>query len=428
MKKRKPTIGVLGLWHLGCVYASALAELGYQVTGYDLDRQTVDHLKQGTPPIFEPDLANKLSHALGKNLFFTKSQEEAIGGKKYIFVTLDIPVNDQDETDLKPLNKLLTAIKKYASPHSTVVISSQIPLGTCRNFLKKIDKSRAIKVIYFPENLRLGTAFQTFLKPDRIILGLEDKTLLRQFMKDFSNFTCPVLSMSLESAEMVKHALNSFLAVSISFASEISDLCELLGANYDDVIKALKTDGRVGVNAPLNPGTGFAGGTIGRDVQTLKKLAKKRRYQPGLIDTAYEINQGRLTRLAKRIQRIYPKLFHKRIGILGLTYKPDTNTLRRSKSLELAALLNQKQALVMGYDPTIKAPIASHPYIRVAPTLKDFFLGLDAIIIMTPCPEFREIEPKTIMDMRRKTVFDTVNILDKNKFATRKIKYFRTGQ
>lgn len=428
MKRKKPAIGVLGLWHLGCIYATSLAELGHQVTGYDPDELTVNRLNQGMSPIYEPGLTEKLKDSLGKNLSFTSQPQEAIKGKKYVFVTLDIPVNEHDQMDLSPLNELLTAITKYASPNTTVVISSQVPLGTCRKFLRRVNRKKPINVVYFPENLRLGTAYQTFLKPDRIILGLENKSLLHQFTDDFPSFTCPILPMNLESAEMVKHALNSFLAVCISYASEIGDLCELLGANYDDVVKSLRADSRVGTSAPLNPGTGFAGGTIGRDVQSLKKLSKKYHYRPKLIETAYQINKNRLVKLLKKIQSHYPKIQGKNIGLLGLTYKPGTNTLRRSKSLELARLIHRKYATVVAYDPAIKDPISDYSYLRVSTSLDDFFSGLDAVVIMTPCPEFKEISAKLISGMRKKVIFDTVNLLDKNKFLSKKVKYFCTGQ
>jgi len=429
MKRNKPTIGVLGLWHLGCIYATSFAELGYEVTGYDLTRQTVDDLNQGTPPIYEPGLTEKLKNFLGKNLFFTFQPQEAIKGKKYVFVALDIPVDDHDQMDLRPLNKLLTVITRYASfKHTTVVISSQVPLGTCREFLKRANRRKQINVIYFPENIRLGTAFQTFLKPDRIILGLEKKSLLTQFVHDFPNFTCPILTMNLESAEMVKHALNSFLAVCISYASEIGDLCELLGANYDDVVGALRTDSRIGSNAPLNPGTGFAGGTIGRDVQILRKLSKGYDYRPKMIEVAYEINKSRLARLLKKIQSLYPKLDGKKIGLLGLTYKPGTNTLRRSKSLELSKLIHARSGIVIGYDPAIRGSIPGYPYIQATESLADFFQDLDAVVIMTPCPEFKKVSLKLMDSMRNKVIFDSVNLLDRNKFLSNEIKYFRTGR
>lgn len=425
---KKPSIGVLGLWHLGCVYSTSLAELGYKVTGYDLNDKTVNLLKIGTPPIFEPEMTEKLNGSLNKNLFFTSRPAQAIKGKKYIFITLDVPVDDHDRMDLKPLDKLFSMVCRYASHHTTVIISSQVPLGTCRKLLNRLSRRIRANVIYFPENIRLGSAYQTFLNPDRIVLGIENETLLKQFSNDFPNFICPILPMSLESAEMVKHALNSYLAVCISYASEIGDLCELLGANYDDVSNALKTDSRISSHAPLNPGTGFAGGTIGRDVQALKALSKTYHHLPRLIDTAYKINKNRLKKVLNKIQSVYPNLRGKRVGILGLTYKPGTNTLRRSKSLELSKLLYRKETNLVGYDPAMKESIIGYPYIRISRNLNDFFTDLDAVVIMTPCPEFKQITISQLSKMKNQVLFDTVNFLDKNVFTSKKIKYFRTGQ
>lgn len=429
MRKTNLSVGVLGLWHLGCVYAASFAELGYTVTGFDLDPQNIDNLKRGIPPISEPGLDDVITKTLGKHLFFSSEPKEAISHKKYVFVTLDVPVSDQDKTNLKPLNKLFDLLIKHASPKTKIVISSQVPLGTSRSFLKRISKKHpTIDVIYFPENIRLGAAFQTFLNADRIILGLEKDSVQKQFIKDFPNFTCPVYGMNLESAEMVKHALNSFLAVNISFASEISDLCEMLGANYDDVVKALRADARIGPNSPLNPGTGFAGGTIGRDVQNLRMLVRGLHYKPLLLSAAYKVNQNRLIRLVEKVETIYPKLSGKKIGILGLTYKPNTNTLRRSKSLELAKILFSKKAAIFAFDPAIKESIPSHRYITVSQNRSTFFRGLDLLIVMTPWPEFKEISKKEISKMKKKMILDTNNLLSEDEMRSFAVKYFRTGR
>lgn len=233
MKKDNLQIGVLGLWHLGLIYSVSLAKLGYKVSGFDLDKENINDLNLAKLPIYEPNLTDNLKKSLGKNLFFSNNAEEAIKNKDYVYVTLDTPINDKDEINLKSLNKLFDLVIKHSSKKTLIIISSQIPVGTTRSLIKKLKHNQ---VIYFPENLRLGNAIEDFLHPSRIVLGADDRQVISQFLKDFSFFKCEVLEMSIESAEMLKHALNSYLALNISFSSEISDLCELFGADMNQVV------------------------------------------------------------------------------------------------------------------------------------------------------------------------------------------------
>ncbi len=427
MKKNNLKIGVVGLWHLGSVYSACLAKLGYEVVGFDFDRKRTENLQKGIPPIFEPQLEETIKKHLKSSLRYTTDEKEALAKKDYIFVTFDLPVDDNDIVDIKLIAKASNAIFKFASPYTTIIISSQVPLGTSRNVLRKLAKKR-INVIYFPENLRLGSAFESFLKPDRIIIGTDSDTAAAKFTKDFSALRCPVQNMSLESAEMVKHALNAYLATCVSFSSEIADLSEVLGADMNDVVKALKTDRRVSPYATINPGLGFAGGTLGRDIQSIKKLSKKIKYEPKLLNSVYSVNRDRLPWLLKKINLIYPNIKNKTIGILGLTYKPNTNTLRRSLSLELAELLNKKGARVKALDPAIKEKVTSHPYIHVGQAYKDFFQGLDLVILMTEWNDFLKIPvDKVAKLMKKRTLIDNKNFLDSKKFKKNKFVFKGVG-
>ncbi|TSC88105.1 MAG: UDPglucose 6-dehydrogenase [Microgenomates group bacterium Gr01-1014_5] len=407
-------IGVLGLWHLGCVYSACLAKQGFEVCAFDLNKKVVDNLKNNTPPIFEPGLEDLIQKLNRKNLNFTSSACEAVLNRDYVFITLDTPVNDRDIVSLQSFNLLIKEVEKYIQPKTILVISSQVPIGTCRVIQKQLMRSgKDNHVLYFPENLRLGQALDVFLKPDRIVLGGSEKAR-KKFLSDFSFFKCTVLKMSLESAEMAKHSLNSYLALMISFASEVSDLCERLGANATDVMKALKTDQRVSVYAPLNPGIGFAGGTLGRDLQTLRTISRKIKYSPKLIRAAYQVNQDRLPRFIDKISRVAGSLKGKKVGLLGLTYKPNTNTLRRSQSLELAGLLKALGANVRAIDPAIDGSTAETKSLKVCQKNDEFFKGLDVIILMTGWEEFKKLKPEVFsLTMKQKIVFDARNFLDK---------------
>lgn len=421
-------VGVLGLWHLGCVYSACLAEQRFNVVGFDFDKKVISNLQKGIPPLFEPGLEELVKKNLNNNLSFTNLVKEAITNKDYVFVTLDTPVNNHDVVSLSLFNKLVGEVVRNIQSKTTLVISSQVPIGTCRRIQKQLKLAgRDNPVLYFPENLRLGQAIGGFLKPDRIVLGGNENGH-KQFLSDFAFLKAPVLEMSLESAEMSKHALNSYLALMISFCSEISDLCEYLGADAIDVMKALKTDQRVSVQAPLSPGIGFAGGTLGRDLQTLKMISKKIEYVPKLIKATYQVNKDRLPHIAEKISSILGSLKKREIGLLGLTYKPNTNTLRRSQSLELASLLQGLGAEVRAIDPAINDSSALRS-LRVYQQYNEFFKGLDAIVLMTWWEEFKRLNPDDFSSlMKKKVVFDTRNFLDKNAYKKAGFLYVGIGE
>lgn len=432
MKKNnlKPEIGVVGIWHLGAIYATSLAKLGFRVTGFDLDAKVINELKAGKSPIYEPDLTATLKKYLGKNLSFTNNPEDAICNKKYVFVTLDIPINDKDQINPASLDKIFDLLIKFSSSGTKVVISSQIPIGTSRALLQKFKTNQMkVEVLYFPENLKLGEGFKTFLNPDRIILGVVNKKSINQFIQDFPNFKCQIFGMTLESAEMVKHALNTFLAINISFAGEIADLCELTGADMKDVVIALKTDKRISPYAPINPGLGFAGGTLGRDLQSLLKISKKYDYNPKMIKAAYQVNTDRIHHFLTQIEKILPGLTDKNIGLLGLTYKPNTNTLRRSQSLEMAQILHQKGSNIRAYDPIITKLSSTCNFIKINNNLEEFFKNLDLAIIMTEWPQFKKINPEIIFPlMKSKLIFDTKNFLQESKYTSAGFKFYKIGK
>lgn len=427
MGRKSQNIAVVGLWHLGSVYAASLARMGFDVVGIDFKPEVVEGLQKGVPPIFEPELEDTIKK-YRKNLRFSSDMSD-LKDKAYIFITHDVEVNAEDKADLTVIKKIFAAIVKHVNPETIVVISSQIPVGTSRSLVKSLQKKgiQNPHVIYFPENLRLGTAFDSFLNPDRVIIGSDSAKALDAFEHDLQ-FTSPILKMNLESAEMVKHALNSYLATCISWSSEMSDLAETVGAHMPDVVKALKTEKRVSPYAPISPGLGFAGGTLGRDVQTLRSLGKASNYRTKLFDAVYGVNKDRLPMLIKKIEKVYPKLGKKKIGILGLTYKPNTNTLRRSMSVELAAQLNKKGSMVRAYDPLVNEPIAEMPFIKVSTEEDDFFKDLDMVILMNESREFLDIDSKrAAKHMKRRILIDTKNFLTRDSWEKQKFTYIGMG-
>lgn len=432
MKKKlenDQTIAIAGLWHLGSVYASSFAKQGYKAWGFDKSKKVVKNLNSASAPLFEPDLEKIIKKSVNKNLFFTSDPKKAFEKRKYIFLTVDTKIGRKDDVSLMEVEDYFKEIIKYADANAVIVISSQLPVGTCRYFDSLLKQSnKKISILYVPENIRLGEAINSFLKPDRMIVGTIDEEVALQFIEDFPFFNCPVFIMSWESAEISKHALNSYLATMISFSSEISDFCEAIGADYNDVVKSLKSDGRVSNSAPIKPGLGFSGGTLGRDLKILIKKSREMGINIPMLQGVYKTNSKRIKALVSKIERNELELSNKVIGILGLTYKPNTSTLRRSMSLELAKILSKKGNKIKGFDPMIKKSISGYSFLIVETEMEKFFNELDIIILMTDCEEFNQISAHEISILvNSKTIYDTKNVLDKDEFMKEGFSFYSIG-
>ena len=261
---------VQGLWHLGSVTAACLASVGHEIVGLDSDQTVISSLNEGKAPLFEPDLNPLITEGIQSGrLRFTSDMSTACKDAEILWVTFDTPVDDDDVADVNfVLNQVKSAVM-LLSDGALVLVSSQLPVGSIaalENFIKEIAPNKHISFASSPENLRLGKALNVFLHPDRIIVGTrsaEDRIALEKLL---SPITEKIEWMSVESAEMTKHAINAFLATSVTFANEIAAICELVGADAKEVERGLKSESRVGPKAYLSPGGPFAGGTLARDI------------------------------------------------------------------------------------------------------------------------------------------------------------------
>lgn len=424
MSQNKKRISILGLTHLGLVYAAGFSSLGYQVSAFDKSEEVIKKLKNKQCPLFEPYLEKLLFSKTNPTLFFSDI-DSAIKYSDYIFITLDLPVNSQDRVNLSPLDQIVESLTGKIAKNTVVVICSQVPIGTCQKIQSRLSKKEKISVICFPENLRLGTAIENFLKPDRWVLGATNPKTMSKFVSYFKDIKTNISTMNLESAEMTKHATNIYLAMNISFSSELGDICEQTGADLRDVVKALKTDSRVSPKAPLNPGIGFAGGTLGRDIRSLESVSKAIKYKPKLISIIYSVNQDRISHLISKLQKVLEKLDGKKIGILGLSYKPNSDSTRRSLSIELAKILINKGCLVKAFDPKVKSTKINN--LKIV-SKEEFATGLDAVILMTPWPEFEDlINKKFKSKMSKPNIFDVKNLLSQTKMTKLGFNYYGSG-
>ena len=425
---------IIGIWHLGAVYSACLADMGYQITGVDKDVNRVQHLNHGEPPIFEPGLKELASKNIAAGrLHYNTDLEQALKGTKYILITFDTPVDDNDEVDLSTVMDTCSEIARYLANDSIVVISSQVPVGTCdriRQLIKEKNPSLEFDIAYSPENLRLGQAIDCFKRPERIVIGANSNATLERVEALFSIVKAPILRMNLRSAEMTKHALNAFLATTISFANEIANLCDELGADALKVAEALKSDSRIGSKLPLLPGLAFAGGTLARDLKILKKLGQSSGYETPLINGVLTVNCRQNSLVIRKLQKIYGSVKDLNIGVLGLTYKPGTSTLRRSAAIEIIKELTDNGARVKAFDPKAAAEeVRQHPEFSFLTDPYAVAKGADALVIITDWPEFKNLDFNVIKDsMKNPVLIDAKNMLDSQRLINGGFLYSGIGR
>jgi UDPglucose 6-dehydrogenase len=405
---------VLGLWHLGCVTAACCAK-HFPVVGLDFDAANVARLNQDQAPLLEPGLNELIAAGLAaKKLSFTTDPKTACANADVLWLTYDTPVNDRDESDVAFVLENLRRALPHLPPGALVLISAQLPVGTCAKLEEEFPQ---FHFAYSPENLRLGKALDAFEKADRVVVGIRTDAKKAALEQLFAPFTPKVLFMRTESAEMVKHALNAFLALSITFINEVARLCEHTGADAKEVSAGLKSEARIGPKAYLGPGGPFAGGTLARDVVTLTQLAAANGEKISVIPAIKQSNDQHRGWAFRRLQSRLGGLRGKKIAVLGLTYTPNTDTLRRSAAVELCRQLLDAGASVSAFDPAIPQLPPELSFVALAKDIATALAGADAVAVCTEWPQFRQADWAKIIPQMRTPVF-----VDANRFLEKELK------
>ena len=406
---------VFGLWHLGSVTAACLAAAGHDVVGVDSDRGVVEGLSRGVPPLFEPGLAELVQDGLGRGQLRFSSDLAQAADADVVWIAIDTPVDEEDRADVDAVVRGTSALFPYLRDRSLVLISSQVAVGTTRRVADLFAHGaggRDVAFAYSPENLRLGKAIERFTHPDRIVVGPVspvDRETVTSLLRPFSD---RLLWMSAESAEMTKHALNAFLATSVTFINEIAAVCEQVGAEAADVERGLKSDDRIGPAAYLSPGAAFAGGTLARDVMFLSRIGGERQVSTHLLSAVKTSNDAHRQWPQRRLREILGDLNGTAIAVWGLTYKPGTDTLRRSSAVELCRWLHARGARVRAHDPAISAlPTALAPAVDLLRDPLEAVRGAAALVVATAWPEYREIPAQQVAARMAGTL-----VLDANRF------------
>lgn len=387
-------IAVYGLWHLGSVTAACLASRGHVVVGIDEDPAIISGLKAGRSPVREAGVNERISEHLGRNLTFTSDVAEGTAAADIIWITFDTPVDENDVADVEYVLSKIRGILEHVSQGSIIVVSSQMPVGSIGKIQSDCAEIIARKRLEFacvPENLRLGKAVECFLHADRYVIGSESENVRSKLESVLGPLTGNIIHVSPQSAEMSKHALNGFLALSVAYSNELARLCEKNSADAWEVEKCLKADTRIGHMAYLSPGAAFSGGTLARDAGFLNALAGRDGMTLPLIASILPSNERHKLWPLERLIDVYQNLKGLSVAVLGLTYKPGTDTLRRSLSLDICRNLHESGASVSAYDPFVSRLPQEYSYIALHQSAEAAMLGADAVIILTAWPEFKDI-------------------------------------
>ena len=425
-------ICIYGLWHLGCVTAACVAER-FHATGLDPNPDTISRLNAGEAPLFEPGLDALIQSGLANGaLRFTTDIREAAGDADLVWVAFDTPVDEDDRADADFVRRQIELLFPHLRPGAVVLISSQLPVGTTRSLeesYREAFPAGAAHFAYSPENLRLGKALEVFRGPGRIVVGARPGASIETLRAALEPFCNNLIWMSVESAEMTKHALNAFLANSVAFSNEIASVCEEVGADAKQVERGLKSDSRIGPGAYLSPGAAFAGGTLARDIAFLTSMASSLGLAVPLLDSVKRSNDQHKQWARRQLASEMGALAGRRIAVLGLTYKPGTNTLRRSASVELCRALLGEGAAVTAFDPAVRQlPDSLGAAVRLANSAAAAVEGCDAVVVATEWPEFRSITAADLIDrMKTPLILDANRFLEKSLEARPPLRYLAVG-
>jgi UDPglucose 6-dehydrogenase len=426
-------ICVVGLWHLGSVTAACLASAGFEVVGLDFDPEVIRNLQAGQPPLYEPGLTELVKQGISQgHLSFSTDAAAALAESEIVWIAYDTPVDDEDRADVDYVVNRSIQLFPHLAKGSLVLISSQLPVGTTALLEKESMNSIPDRDVTFgcsPENLRLGKAIDVFTKPDRVVVGLRNPKDRLRVSELLAPFTTNIEWVSVESAEMTKHALNAFLATSVAFINEIASVCERTGADAKEVERALKSDIRIGPRAYLSPGSAFAGGTLARDIRFLTQLGVQHRQSAILFSAVQESNEAHKKWLQRTLSFLFPDLSGLKIGIWGLTYKAGTSTLRRSTSVELCRWLVQQGAHPQVHDPAINSlPESLDQIATLHSNPQDVLESAAALVIATEWPIYKSIDPGAAAAMSSPIVLDPNRFLSESLGRDSHVRYFTVGK
>ncbi len=430
-------IAVVGTGYVGLVTGTCFSETGNEVTCIDIDQAKVDSLKKGKITIYEPGLEPIFDrNRKDGRLKFTTDLAEGIREAEVIFLALPTPPGEDGSADLKYILGVADQIGKVLDHYAVIVDKSTVPVGTAEKVHAKIAANAKVEfdVVSNPEFLREGVAVEDFMKPDRVVVGTSSdraKTIMERLYAPLVRQGNPIIFMDERSAEMTKYAANSFLAMKITFMNEMANLCELAGANVDNVRKGIGTDSRIGKRF-LFPGIGYGGSCFPKDVQALGKTAQEFNYDFKILKSIMLVNEKQKVKLIPQVKEYFNgDLKGKTIALWGLAFKPYTDDIREAPSLYNIKALKRAGAKVVVFDPeamnNVKKEVGKK--VKYASNMYEALEGADALMIMTEWPEFRTPDFSKMKDkLKNKVIFDGRNLYDLDEIKAQGFEYYSIGR
>jgi UDPglucose 6-dehydrogenase len=427
-------ICVIGTGYVGLVTGTCFADIGHQVTCLDIDEHRIDQLKNGIMPIYEPGLKQIVDQNVDADrLDFTTSYADALKDAEFAFIAVGTPSNQAGEADMQYVSMAVNSIAENLDHEIIIVNKSTVPVGTGDWVAEIIESLNGgdhpdFSVVSNPEFLREGSAVSDFMNPDRVVLGSTDLEAAQKVANLYEPLRSPIMITDLRTAEMIKYASNAFLAARISFINEMANICESLGADVREVARGMGMDKRIGP-AFLDAGLGWGGSCFPKDVRALAHMAAERGAHPQLLQAVMDINHNQRIRAVKKIEKALGGLKGRLIGILGLSFKPNTDDTRDAPALDIIRMLLDAGAKVQAFDPqAMEASQAEIPELSLCQTPYKAADGADALLLATEWNQFKSLDFEKIKaGMSGDVILDGRNLWDGEALAALGFRYYGVG-
>ncbi len=440
-------ITITGTGYVGLVTGVCLADIGFDVTCVDIDRSKIDDLNNGIVPIFEPGLTEVMDRAKQKGtLHFSTNIVASVSLSDIVFIAVGTPQGDDGRSDLSYVETATRQIASSLDGKTLIIVKSTVPVGTCArlNRIIRMEKPGAdFSIVSNPEFLREGSAVDDFMKPDRIVMGVADKgaqDVMEVLYASFISDGVPVILTTLATSELIKYSANAFLATKVAFINEMANLCDSVGANVQALSEALGLDERIG-DSFLKPGPGYGGSCFPKDTLALTIQAQEADCPVRIVESVVDSNSFHIRRLGKRIAEFCARswrlrghenlqLSGRKIAVLGLAFKANTDDIRSAASTVIIPLLQKQGAQITAYDPqAMKTAKDAIPDLQTAESIKAAISGADAVIVLTEWPEFKELRWADIVSsMSSPVIIDFRNLYDSSEMATIGVDYYSLGR
>jgi UDPglucose 6-dehydrogenase len=424
-------IAVIGAGYVGITTAVCFSHLGHDVVVADQSESRVKSLRSGDCPIFEVDLPEFLSRALlSSRISFLNSNTESVNDADYVFLCLPTPQSENGAADTSILFAVIDEVRSFLKINSILVTKSTVPIGTSKNIMSRLKRTD-VEVVSNPEFLREGSAIFDFLNPDRVVIGASSNEVAKRVSSLYTGFSSEFVFTSNESAEIIKYASNSFLAMKISFINSIAAICELADADIFEVTEGIGSDKRIG-RSFLNPGPGWGGSCFPKDSIALLHTSQHLGFDFSMLSTVIKANDDQFRRVASKIVNVKRQTTDAlRVCVLGLTFKSGTDDMRDSPALSIIRLLNMEGVVIKAYDPKVTKESLDTigPGVEIVDNMGDAISGADVIAILTEWEEFQTLNPDNVAKLvRERNIVDGRNVLNPVQWKSSGFAYTGVGR